>query len=233
MTGVLFESCCAMKMPTNKIKVNKKWCSIMTALISMLIVSLSLPLHPNNLAEASQFKKQFWRLTWVSDSSCLSAVVSTVALVGLTVRAPHIIAWGCFMPGGIDSTLLSLTMTVKMSTHLDSSMVYSASCKLTAEAHSGSFFLVDERTMISLRDEGVHHTRFLYFTHCQSVWHSSSGQDMAVNIKFCSRECWWLSVSAIGVLQSYHCQNSQIELRGHTTYYCRPLLHFIIKMWCP
>lgn len=41
----------------------------------------------------------------------------------------------------------------------------------------------DERTMISRRDEGVHQTRFLYLTHCQSVWHSSSGQDMDMNIK--------------------------------------------------
>lgn len=65
---------------------------------------------------------------WASDLSCLSAFVSTVTFLGLTVRAPHIIASSCFMPGGRDSTLLSLTMTEKMSTHLNSSMVYSTSC---------------------------------------------------------------------------------------------------------
>lgn len=104
-------------------------------------------------------------LSWASDWSCSRTVVSTVTTLDLTVNSLHIAAWGSPMPGGINSTLLSQAVTGKMSTCLDSSMVYSASYYLTAEALLFHFFVADERTLISLWDVGVHHIGL-------SSWHT-------------------------------------------------------------
>ena len=70
----------------------KKWCSIPQ--IEKQKEVLTLP-------SASQ------HFSWASDSSCSSTVVNTVTPLDLTVKALHIIARGCPMPGGINSTLLS------------------------------------------------------------------------------------------------------------------------------